>query len=260
MVFNIDFAAVMKDYGPQVVKFLKNRLDPKHYGKIKQMMASKDLAEFIGFVHRFRSALKPETGDRFDYHADMYAKFIRENYKVGKGTTILDFGCNTGNILVNIAKALKVGKRDRYGVDIIDVRGTKEFTFIKTVAGENVINLPDESINIVIASMVFHHVDDLGILDELRRILKPGGIIVVREHDIIDDVGFTSFLELVHHLYYDFDMIKVPTDTYFARYWTLDQLRGIMRKHGFDCGRVKQMNNVYRAYYAIFKKIKYSII
>ena len=116
------------------------------------------------------------------------------------GMTVLDLGCGPGTITTGIAKAITPGRviavdldpgvleqaRDHArseGVDNIDFRVMDAYG----------LDLPDDSIDLVHAHQVLHHMSDpVAVLRELARVTRPGGKIAVR--DSIDQ-SFTWYPE-----------------------------------------------------------------
>lgn len=129
--------------------------------------------------------------------------------------TMLDIGVGDGSITSAIQRHYDLPKDKVFGTDIVTPREEPSFTF-NLVDG---IDLPfdDNSFDLITANMVLHHVDDLdGLLQEIRRVLRPNGYLIISEHDILSNMnsedisGLTSeewreyvssFLDIVHLLY-----------------------------------------------------------
>lgn len=105
------------------------------------------------------------------------------------GLRVLDFGCGPGSISVGLAKAVEPG--ELHGIDMAEsqidmARGA-------AVAGGHVnatfhvgdvTNLPfdDDSFDVAHCNAVLNHIPDTqSVLTEVKRVLKPGGIIASRE-------------------------------------------------------------------------------
>lgn len=105
---------------------------------------------------------------------------------VPPGGRILDAGCGTGSLLVQLA----LRGYDVNGVDISEesVRRTVEYltpimpeakSIIKVGSAEK-IDYPDGSFDAVIAAEVLEHVEkDLLAVREFYRLLKPGGVCII---------------------------------------------------------------------------------
>lgn len=97
---------------------------------------------------------------------------------------MLDFGCGDGSLIKSA-----LGQRiDAYGCDIsfdhkwVDeatLRGMKAAGRVRQIETPYRLPFDDSSFNVVISDQVFEHVMDYGqALDELHRVMKPGGICV----------------------------------------------------------------------------------
>ena len=115
---------------------------------------------------------------------------VLSGMKLKSGDTVLDFGVGTGFFAV---KALDIiGERGHlYGVDISSEM--IEFVKVKTAGYSNVsliktdslkIPLEDAVIDFAFMGFVLHEIDDRPfIINELKRLLKPGGTIGIIEWD-----------------------------------------------------------------------------
>jgi SAM-dependent methyltransferase len=143
-------------------------------------------------AHRDRSAqqnLPQDTyeklyGNRKYYRAtslssDYFQSWVEQN---SPGKVVLDYCCGDGARAITAAKA---GARLAIGIDIsrtsVDnarrdaaAAGVAENTYFVQADAENT-RLPDNSIDVVLACGVLHHLDLSFVFPELRRILAPGG-------------------------------------------------------------------------------------
>ena len=105
--------------------------------------------------------------------------------------TILDVGCGPGSITVDFAALVSEGKviGGDYSSDVLkqaselaESRNLKNITF-QTIDA-NHLEFEDNSFDIVFAHQVLQHVKDpVGVLKEMRRVAKPGGIVAARDAD-----------------------------------------------------------------------------
>jgi SAM-dependent methyltransferase len=107
------------------------------------------------------------------------------------GMSVLDIGCGPGSITVGLAEAVAPG--ETVGVDIepsqIDLArdrvakmGLNNCRF--EVASVFTLPFPDDTFDVVFGHtilMQFHEIDP--VLDEVKRVLKPGGLAAFREID-----------------------------------------------------------------------------
>jgi len=172
-----------------------------------------DIYEYIHhFLNQYIYPLRPQ-------HAPNHHNYGRSMSRVGEIRDLitysginkhdklvyLDFGCNTGAITTEICSQLFPGQ-ECYGVDILpssDV-DNKNYTYIQIDEKNAMIPLSDNSVDIITSLMVLHHVDDsIKYIREISRILKPGGILILKEHDIDGELDADGkvFLDILHGLY-----------------------------------------------------------
>jgi SAM-dependent methyltransferase len=159
-----------------------------------------DVAEFDRFaetyeaVHRDNIRLSGEDPDYFArYKIEAVAKqWAKDGLAAPKA--ILDFGTGVGNALPHLAEHF-AGARIT-GVDVssgsLDVAarrypGVAELTFYD---GQT-LPMASGSQDLVFSSCVFHHIDaaaHVALLSELKRVLAPGGRLIIFEHNPINPV------------------------------------------------------------------------
>lgn len=108
--------------------------------------------------------------------------------------TIVDLGCGAGYFTIPAAKMLHNGHV--YAVDQLEemvhttlnrARAEALTNMEGMVAAATHLPIPTASVDAVLMSMVFHHVDEPAqTLDEIRRVLKPNGILFIVEWDRVD--------------------------------------------------------------------------
>lgn len=122
---------------------------------------------------------------------------------------MLDYGCAEGAITAALGKQLGLAPNRILGADVRAIPSLG-FTFIPLPAEEAATppplgtilpNIPNQSVDLITAAMVFHHVTHVkAALLELRRIVSPTGALVIREHHCSSaDMG--AFLDITHGLY-----------------------------------------------------------
>lgn len=113
-------------------------------------------------------------------------KFLDLYLSKRRNNIILDAGCGTGELMKNLSKFGKV-----YGIDINDE--ALKFTsknHIKNVKKASITNIPfqDNKFDVVVSIDVLYHKavkNDLEAFNEFKRVLKPGGILIIKSpaHD-----------------------------------------------------------------------------
>jgi SAM-dependent methyltransferase len=101
------------------------------------------------------------------------------------GKAVLDLGCGTGE---NLVPLIKRGAHT-IGVDISPdlirlaqrrVNDAEAESEVR-VGSAYATGLPDDSIDVIFCMSLIHHLEIARVRDEMRRILKPGGHIVLKE-------------------------------------------------------------------------------
>ncbi len=107
------------------------------------------------------------------------------------GMKILDIGCGPGTITVDLAGYVPQGHitgLERVGDVLTQARALakeKGVTNIDFVEGDaNALDYPDGTFDVVVCHQVLQHVQDpVGILKEMKRVAKIGGIVAARDSD-----------------------------------------------------------------------------
>jgi SAM-dependent methyltransferase len=119
-----------------------------------------------------------------------------------EGRQILEIGCGTGNVALNLAKQRAV-------VDACDV-SEEAIAICRRRAQHNELSnvefhaksfedveLPENYFDAVVGTMILHHIDIPAAADKIVRLLKPGGLGLFaewKEYPIVDWVRRTAFL------------------------------------------------------------------
>lgn len=149
-------------------------------------------AEFDKFAHNYRTAHSTPlqlTGDSSTFFAKYKAEKLAEwlpTIFTGTPTSILDFGCGDG-LMTHFVKQ-QFPKAALYGVDPssesikIAQEQYPDLTFL--VSDMTLPFFLDGQFDVIYAAGVFHHIPfefHEHFMQELNRILKPGGILVIFE-------------------------------------------------------------------------------
>ena len=160
---------------------------------------------------------KPMSGFAFKFMAlgfrirDFFRPRIDLLKEVGiePGFRVLDYGCGPGSYIVPLAE-LVGASGEIYALDIHPlainevktIASHKGLTNVKTIQSDCDTWLPDNSMDIVLLYDTFHDLarpDD--VLQELHRVLKPGGTLSLSDHhmkerDILTRVTNTGLFRL----------------------------------------------------------------
>ena len=122
--------------------------------------------------------------------------------------SVLDVGCGIGLTDVHLARHV----RSLHGVDPSEAMVERARSLVPdveyTVAAGAELPFEDGRFDVVFASCVLHHVkrgERAGLLGEMRRVVRPGGLVVVFEHNpwnpltrkVVRDCSFDDGVELL---------------------------------------------------------------
>jgi tRNA (uracil-5-)-methyltransferase TRM9 len=194
-------------------------------------------------------------------------KFLFEDLK--EGEKVLDLGCGNGRWY----KVFKEKKVDYFGVDnsekLIEI-AKENFPDAKFFVGD-ALNLPfqDDFFDKVYSIALLHHIPSedfrIKVLKEAKRVLKPGGILILtcwRVHRLREILAFLkyTFLKIIGKSKLDFRDTFVPWGKKILRYYhffTQKELENLVKKVGFEIlesGVVKNKRENRQNYYIISQK------
>jgi SAM-dependent methyltransferase len=139
---------------------------------------------------------------------------------------ILDFGCGTGAFLEHLERfgTVRAVDADPSAVAFCHTRGRAE---VQLVPPGDRLPFPDDSFDLVTTLDVIEHIDDdVGALAELRRVLRPGGRLLVAVPAFMFLWGKQD--EVSHH----------------RRRYTARTLRRALADAGFEVDRTSYFNTV----------------
>ena len=136
----------------------------------------------------------------FNYIKEHLNKF----FKVRKTTKYLDIGCGDGSKTLTFAKIFNINHI--YGTDI-NTWGpyfeNKKFNFNFKLIENDKLNYDSNSFNIITCFVTLHHVKNLDkIIEEIYRILKKNGILIIIEHDILNYLD--QLIVDIEHLFFSY--------------------------------------------------------
>lgn len=131
----------------------------------------------MAFTFKVRDFLRPR-------------KDVLKEVEIKPGFHVLDYGCGPGSYIIAVAEL--VGKSGKvYALDIQPlairmvqrIASKKRLTNVETILSDCKTGLLDHSVDAVLLYDTFHDLSDQnGVLEELHRVLKPGGILSFSDH------------------------------------------------------------------------------
>ena len=166
---------------------------------------------------------------------------------------VLDVGCGTGHAVLRLASIVSDGKA--CGIDVSpgmvekasskvpqDLKGIVEFV----QASSEEIPYTKGYFNQVLCTNSFHHYPDpLQALREMRRVLKPGGQIVIFEN--APDLSWYTWI---------WDRILRVAETGHVRYYCSWEIGQMLTQAGFENVRLRHLGNECLKHGKIFASIQ----
>lgn len=253
--------------------------------QMNELMMNRNLTDemiyerFFTFVHK---GLSPELQSKIQHkesyrnvnRATKISQLVARYYGDVVPTSILDVGCDDGGITAVVGSIFKLPADAIHGCDIIAPPATTDpptFTYHLSDGLTGVLPFGDGTHDVVYAFMSLHHIQTAAeTLTEVYRVLKPGGLFIIREHDCIND-DYAAVLDVIHGFY---SMVwsnpqekKSFKDEYWSHYWTAPELRHRIVGCGFEelmnTVRDREMPSPYfkghiinplKYYYAVYRK------
>jgi ubiquinone/menaquinone biosynthesis C-methylase UbiE len=154
--------------------------------KIMDSTASSDVKRF----DRWAATYDQSVLQRFYFgpvHSKMLDLLVREGPEDAP-SCIIDVGCGTGRLLR--AVSVRWPKAQLLGVDpaermVAEASRLNPNAIFKLALAE-ALPFPDQTTDIVLSSLSFHHwVDQKKGLQEIVRVLRPGGFFCLADHNVI---------------------------------------------------------------------------
>ena len=175
-----------------------------------------ELKEFLN-ANSFTLSTKDFTDKayrRLSQVSEISAKF---NKYWSHEDSYLDFGCGNGIITERIAR--NTYWKYAYGVDVVQQRSGFNGYFYDEYDGT--LPYEDDKFDLITCFTVLHHSQSVGNdLKEMYGVLKPGGLLLIREFDApsYEDKLFNYVMdELLYKVYTDNPLVPVSFNGYFSK-------------------------------------------
>ncbi len=182
-------------------------------------------------------------------------------------TASLDVGCAEGSLTAAIGRALGLPAQAAVGCDVAPAPAPPPVGFTYWRGRAEALPFEDGQFQVVSCIMSLHHFADLDqALSEIRRVLAPGGLVLVREHDC-PDAHFAVFLDFVHCFYAavegevtlrgeqaDADFDAARGQVVSGRYRSLAEWDAVLRRAGFEpAGQPAHTRDIFRSFYRVYR-------
>lgn len=169
--------------------------------------------------------------NRQDFIVSKILNFIRINTPeiLSDHLKIVDIGGGNGNVLQQLNASLGfLEKKENFICVETKTDWVESYEFNnKNISymfwNNHSLQIKDNSIDYILCMVSLHHMTDETImttLQEIERILKPGGMLLVKEHDANE--SSINFIVWEHYLYHILDTAYqgkvINTDVYFEHY------------------------------------------
>jgi len=207
------------------------------------------------FVHKelsreMRCKIQHKSRYRSVNRANKIVEFISCHlHRGGTGKTkglpplhsVLDLGCGEGSITNVVGRLLSLERQNIHGCDVVALNDETDrlFNYGRLDATDrNVLPYHDNQHEVVYAFMSLHHIQNVErTLSEVYRVLQPGGIFIIREHDCVTR-GLALVLDVVHGFYsmvWSNPQEKTNFEAeYWAQYRTANEMDKLIVGQGFE--------------------------
>lgn len=225
------------------------------------MIAIKKLSNYYNSVN---TQVKNTNDDRAEHRI----KDITPWLKNMKDKKYLDIGCSEAGITEAVADYIDIIDKPGYAF-ATDITLSKDLptdtSIIFSTNEPDKLKYPNNKFDLITAFMAFHHFTNFPqMVSEIYRILKPGGVLIIREHDS-NEPAFAAFLDFVHLMYATILHSEDDPKCFLTKnktfYHTRDEWTNKLDKYGFKFASYIDSKNprtggmdLFQSYYAKYKK------
>lgn len=192
-----------------IVNDNKNKRDSEIYTIIHHFL-NKHYYKYVGFPNNENDERAQYRGKDIENMLMSLCMYNTNIIPTMKWDYYLDIGCSEGGITHVVGELLGISPDNTYGIDILPIEKVKHSDSFKYIQMEEESPLPcklpfkDASICVITLIMSLHHIKNVNeYIKEIGRILKPGGILIIKEHDVDakTDSDGKIILDILHGLY-----------------------------------------------------------
>jgi ubiquinone/menaquinone biosynthesis C-methylase UbiE len=213
----------------------------------------KPRTNFGAWGGKFGKTQKPEITGKAKSRIDEIKSVINGNVF----RRYLDIGSGNGEIAYGIGSYIKA---ETIMMDIKDNRDEifKGGKFLK-IDEDEIIKLESNSVDLITIFQTLHHVQNIHLLmNELRRVIKKDGIIIIREHDCGNkyDARMIDLEHMMYDIVFENKTYEESVKEYYALYFSSDDFDELFKYYDFKL--VKHLNaysksNETKYYYGVYK-------
>jgi SAM-dependent methyltransferase len=191
--------------------------------------------------------------ERVIYQSIHYMNCLK-NVKLPVIHNYLDVGCGDGSVTAEFAS--RINAKNKFCVDVKQPEDSQPD--IKYHILTNTIKFPykDNFMDFISCFMVLHHVKPLEEeLKEIYRVMRPGGLLFIREHDCRNDIE-AMLVDIEHTMYINFNNEK-DKDPYMFHYKTMSDWNQTIEQLGFKLltsNYYGPVITITRSFYSVFQK------
>ena len=134
------------------------------------------------------------------------------------------------------------------------------FSLMLKPNNKQLLSFADDSVDLITACLILHHISSPErVLGEISRIMKRGGYLLIKEHDVnpVSDIAlYIDFLHIVEFVRCGTKLTTQIQNNLFRHYWSFADLTSLLEEYGF-CQVAMQKypanHNSQRMYYALFE-------
>lgn len=259
---------------------IKNIINRKCDEPIKLLTISKLITQFVSNAN---IRVNPH---RQDFIINKIKKYLDSSNRVSNtliydDCVYIDIGGGNGNVLSGIEYLIRqtnTTKKENFICLETQTDWNEEYKFDNTnitYVLNNEFNLEANSASVILCMVSLHHMTDTTIthiLQQLYRVLKPGGKLLIKEHDNTS-LETENYILWEHHLYHILDCAyqgkTIDVSTYYDKniynFKGKTQWTEIITSHGFNLVQVtdrflsgefiRDKKNSTELYWAIYDKL-----
>lgn len=237
----------------QLVNYITAMLDAFSHHEDRQVYA---LLRYVAGSTKLRAPTE-NASRRVSERANTVShvlKYIR--YDSRNIRRIVDVGCDDGSIVHAIGERFGLSPQNIIGVDLHAEPPPAPITYVRAVEGQPYA-IEDNSVDLVTMFVTLHHVKSRAHIESVKKMLRRGGLLIIREHDCSDDSYLHDYLDVIHGLSeivsrgVDYDEFHADYYADFLSHGDIANLLG-MRQVFYSTYQVG--NNPQRLYHAAYIK------